>query len=258
MPFGGGTEKLCLYFYMQTQDVSADDIFFKLWPWLEKNGKTLIIAGVVIIVLIGGYFFIQTQHEQNEVTAGEALTTLMANPPSGGPDSSAAALTQLGSQYAGTQAALRSQLQGAAMYYSLGNYTNAQAEFEKFLSANPGGQEAAIAQLGLATCLEAQGKLDAAVPAYQRVTSGYPSSPCSFPANYALGRILESQGKLSEALSYYSTLSQAGQESGSYGQLASQAAIEIRTKLAAQKPAASTMSVPSSSTATPTFTPISK
>jgi predicted negative regulator of RcsB-dependent stress response len=231
---------------------------FKLWPWLEQNGKTLIIIGVVIIVLIGGYFFVQAQHEQNEVNAGQALTMLMANPPAGGPESSAAALTQLASKYSGTQAALRAQLQGAAMYYSLGDYTNADTAFGKFLSTDSGGQQAAIAQLGLATSLEAQGKLDEAVAAYQRVTSGYPSSPCSFPANYALGRIFQSQGKLSEALSYYGSLTQAGQEAGSYGQLASEAAMEIRAKLAAQKPATPTMSVPSSSTATPTFTPISK
>lgn len=249
-----GSKKCTFIPNMQTQDVSADDILFKLWPWLEQNGKTLIIIGVAIIVLIGGYFFVQSQHEQNEVNAGQALTSLMANPPAGGPESSAAALTQLASKYAGTQAALRAQLQGAAMYYSLGDYTNAQAEFEKFLHTDSGGQPAAIAQLGLATCLEAEGKQDEAAAAYQRVVTGYPSSlGTTIPANYALGRIFESQGKLSDALSYYGLVAQAGQEAGSYGQLASQAAAEIKAKLAAQKPAASTMST--SPAVTPSIVP---
>jgi predicted negative regulator of RcsB-dependent stress response len=240
---------------MQTQDAPAE-ILFKLWPWLEANAKALIIGAVLIIVLVGGYFFVQTQHEQNEINAGEALTTLMANPPGGSPESSAAALTQLASKYAGTQAAVRAQLQGAAMFYSLGDYTNAETEFEKFLSSNSGGQQAAMAQLGLATSLEAEGKQDAAVAAYQKVVSGYPSSPCAVPANYALGRILESQGKLSAALPYYSAIAQVGQEAGSYGQLAAQAANQIQAKLAAQKPASSTTTVPS--TIIPSLTPISK
>lgn len=240
---------------MQTQDAPAE-ILFKLWPWLEQNAKSLIVGVVAIVVLVGGYFFIQSQHEQNEVNAGEALTSLMANPPAGGPESSATALTQLASKYSGTQAALRAQLQGAAMYYSLGDYPKAQAEFEKFLGANSGGQQAAIAQLGLATSLEAQGKLDVAIPAYQRVVTGYPSSPCSFPANYALGRIFESQGKLSDALNYYGAITQVGQEAGSYGQLAAQASNQIKAKLAAQKPAAAAPTA--SAPATPTFTPLSK
>lgn len=239
---------------MQTQDAPAE-ILFKLWPWLEQNAKTLIVIVVAAVVVVGGYFFVQAQHEQNEVNAGEALTTLMANPPAGGPQASAAALTALASKYSGTPAAVRAQLQGAAMFYSLGNYSNAQTEFEKSLGANSGGQEAAIAQLGLAASLEAQGKQDAAITAYQRVVTGYPSSPCSIPANYSLGRIFESQGKLSEALSYYGALSQWGQEAGSYGQLASQAANQIRAKLATQKPAAPAMTVPS---ATPSVAPISK
>ncbi len=244
---------------MQTQDASAE-ILFKLWPWLEQNAKALIIAVIAVVVLVGGYFFIQAQHEQNEVNAGEALTAIIINPPAGGLDASAAALTQMAAKYSGTQAALRAQLQEAAIYYSTGNYTNAQVEFQKFLGANSGGQSAAIAQLGLASSLEAQGKLDAAIPAYQQVVSGYPSSPCSIPANYALGRIFESQGKLSEALAYYGALAQAGQEAGSYGQLASLAANEIKAKLAAQKPAAPAVKVPSMGTPSvaPSVTPLSK
>jgi predicted negative regulator of RcsB-dependent stress response len=251
--------KNCTLIYdMQTQDAPAE-IIFKLWPWVEANGKRLAIGAGAIIILVGIYFFLQTEREQNEVNAGDALTTLLATAPTGGPESSAAALTQLAAKYSGTQAALRAQLQGAAMYYSVGDYTNAQAEFHKFLAMSSGGQQAAIAQLGIATSLEAQGKMDDAVAAYQKVVSGYSSSPCAAQAGYALGRMAESQGKLAEALSDYQGVVQAAKEgrtAGSLPQLASQAATQIQARLESQKPAAAPATVPN--TSIPSLTPISK
>ena len=78
---------------------------FKLWPWLEANKNRLIGAVVAVAVVTGLYAFLSWRHDQNEISAGEALTQLMVSPPSATPEQTAGAFAQIADTYAGTAAA---------------------------------------------------------------------------------------------------------------------------------------------------------
>ena len=218
----------------------------KLWPWLEANKNRIIGVAAAILVIAGIYSFITWQHEQAELSAGQAFTDLLMAPPAGNPSQEASALEALAAKYSGTAAGARSQLQAASVLYDAGNYTDAQAQFQKYLDGQPGGVLASIAQLGVAASLEAQGQLDAAFAAYEKVVAGHSASSEATSAEFALGRIAEKQGKLEAAASYYEQAAQARQMGGSLAQEAYGRMLEIKSKLAAANktqtpaPAAST------------------
>jgi predicted negative regulator of RcsB-dependent stress response len=220
---------------MQTQDVPGE-FLFKLWPWLEAN-KNRLIGGVVgVIVLSGVVYFILAQRAQKEVDAGQAVTTLMVNQAANKNNTQmAAGFAQLASQYSGTEAGKRAQLEAAGASFEGGNYADAQTQFQKFLEVNPAGPLAAIAALGVAASLESQNKLDAAATAYQQVVTRYADSTCVPSAQFALGRIAEQQNKLAEAEKHYEDAA-GSRLGGTVSQEAAMRAAEIKPKLAAAAP----------------------
>jgi predicted negative regulator of RcsB-dependent stress response len=222
---------------MQTQDGPAE-FFFKLWPKLEQNKNLLIGGGVAILVAAFAGYFISSQRAQKEIDAGEALTAALINPAATASSTqTAGSLEVIADKYSGTAAAGRAQVQAAAAMFDSGNYTGAQAGFEKYLNSNAVGPLAAVAALGIAKCLEAQDKLDQAIAAYQRVTSSYGGSSCAGPAEYALGRICEQQNKLPDAMAHYEKVMNSTL-SGSLSNEARARAAELQSKIAASTPKA--------------------
>jgi tetratricopeptide (TPR) repeat protein len=230
---------------MQTQDAPAE-IIFKLWPWVEANKNRLIGGLVAILVAAGIVYFISTQRAQKEIDAGEALTALIVNPGENRSSSQMAnAFEQLAATYAGTAAGARAQLQAGAALFDAGNYPEAQAQFKKYLDANPTGPFADTAELGIAASLEAQNQTDTAAAAYQRVLSLFPTSLSVAPAEYALGRIAESQNKLSEAMGHYQRVVQVSM-GGSLREEAMMHASDVKARMdaAAAKPVSAANSAP--------------
>jgi predicted negative regulator of RcsB-dependent stress response len=224
---------------MQTQDVPGE-FFFKLWPWLEANKNRLIGGLVAIILLSGVWYYIQSQRAQKEVDAGEALTSLLMDSTANKDDSQmAGALEQLAAKYSGTAAGKRAQLQAAGAQFEAGNYPEAEAQFKKYLDANPTDPLAASAELGLGASLEAQNQLDAAAAAYQRVVSVFSASSSVQPAQFALGRIAEQQKKYTEAMNYYDDAAHTAL-GGTLAQEAAMRAADLKARIAATaaKPAA--------------------
>jgi len=222
---------------MQTQDVSTE-IAFKFWPWLEANGKRLIIAAVALTAAFFVWFFISTQREQKEVAAGQAYTQLMLNPPAGAnPQPAVDSYLALAKKYDGTMAAQRAQLQAASVLFMGGRYAEAQAQFQNFVTANAGSALVAAAKTGIAASLESLGKLDEALAAYRAVSTGYPDSNEAVTAKFAAGRILELQGKLTEAVAAYQEVTRLPL-AGSLAQEAAQRVALLQVKIAAVKPAA--------------------
>ncbi len=205
MRFGLPAEKMVFHYYMQTQDASAEEILFKLWPWLEANkNRILAIAGVILIVF-GTYFFITSRHEQREVDAGQAFTDrlLAASGPVGG---SADQFTKVAQDYDGTEAGKRATLQSASMLFDAGKFADAQAQFQKFLAGTSSGPLAATAQLGLAQCLAALGKNDDALAAFKHTLAAYPDTAAAYMAELTAGRLEEAQGKFTDAANDYQDL----------------------------------------------------
>jgi predicted negative regulator of RcsB-dependent stress response len=227
---------------MQVQDVPTAYLF-KLWPWVEANMNRLIYGAVIVVatgILIAFYFW---QQNQKEIAAGQALTELVASTP---PDSDASQLAdaylKIAANFPGTRAGGRATMQGAAALFGAGKYTEAQAQFEKYLGTHPGDIFCAQAALGVAASLDAQGKTDLAAGAYQRVISGFSELNAVNVAKFALAQIDERQGKLAVAENLYEDVAHSD-SNGSFGSEAALRATELKTRL---QPAPASTTPPSS------------
>ncbi len=221
---------------MQTQDAPAE-FLIKFWPWFEANRKRLIVITVAVAVILFIWYFITTQREQKAINAGLAYTKLQLNmPPNPTVQQVTDAYQKVATEYAGTLAAERAQLQAATVLFDAGRYADAQAIYQKFFTANNDSSLAAAAELGVAASLESQNKLDLAVAEYRALTTAYPGSPEALPAKFALGRVSELQGKLTEAASYYQEVARS-QLAGSLASEAAQRLAQLQIKNAAVKPA---------------------
>jgi predicted negative regulator of RcsB-dependent stress response len=214
-------------FFMQAQDTTTL-FFLKLWPWIETNKNRLIAGAAIAVLAIFTIWFVACQREAKAIAAGEALTqTALA---AGGP--SADAYLKLAEQYSGTVAGQRARLQGASALFDAGKFTDAQAQFQKYLDAHPDGEFSGQAQLGVAASLDAQGKTDLAVGAYQRVINSASDTPTVTVAKFGLARIEESQGRLNDALVLYQDVARAD-PNGSLGSEAALQLMELKNKLPA-------------------------
>jgi predicted negative regulator of RcsB-dependent stress response len=222
---------------MQAQD-STTLFLLKLWPWVETNRNRLIGGAVIAVFAIFIVWFAACQREAKEIATGQALTQLALI--SGGP--SPDAYLQIAGQHPGTAAGQRALLQGAAALFEAGRYTDAQAQFQKFLDAHPDSEFSGQAALGVATSLDAQGKTDLAVGAYQRVISISSDTAAVNAAKFSLARIEESQNRLNDALVLYQDVARAD-PGGSLGSEATMRLMDLRSKL----PAAATTPTPAAS-----------
>jgi TolA-binding protein len=216
---------------MQAQDTTTL-FFLKLWPWVEANKNRLIAGAAIAVLAIFIFWFVACQREAKAIAAGEALTqtALAASGPS------ADAYLKVAGQYSGTVAGQRALLQAASAFFAAGKFTDAQAQFQKYLDAHPDGEFAGQAQLGVAASLDAQGKADLAVGAYQRVINSASDAPAVTVAKFGLARIEESQGRLNDALVLYQDVARA-EPSSSLGSEAAMRLMELRSKLPAVTPA---------------------
>jgi TolA-binding protein len=222
---------------MQAQD--ATTLFFlKLWPWIEANKNRLIGGAAIALIAVFMIWFVACQHDSKEIAAGQALTQLAFS--SGVP--SADAYLQIAEQHPGTVAGRRALLQGAAALFDAGKFNDAQAQFQKFLDANPDGEFSGQAALGVATSLDAQGKTDLATGAYQQVINSGSDATVVSAAKFGLARIEESQGRLNDALVLYQDVASAN-PGGSLASEATMRLMELRSKL----PAATSAPTPAAS-----------
>jgi len=227
---------------MQAQDV-ATTYFFKSWSWIEANTKQVVIgAGIIVVatVLVSYYFW--RQNEQ-AITAGQALTQLLVStPPNSDAGQLADAYLKIAADYSGTPTAERALVLGATTLFESGKYTEAQAQFQKYLDIHPGSTFSAPAALGLATCLDAQGKTGPAADAYQRVISSFSDPNSVDAAKFALAKIDEQRGKFADAANLYQEIARNNPNSP-IGSEAAFHAIQLRAKL----PPTTTSSTPPSS-----------
>jgi predicted negative regulator of RcsB-dependent stress response len=221
---------------MQTQDAPAE-ILFKFWPWFEANRKRLVIGGVAVAVAAFVVYFISAQKQAAEQNAGLAYTQLQMTLPVGtSAQQMADGYLAIANKYQGTLAGQRARLQAGAVQFSAGNYPEALAQFQNFLTTESGSPLTVAARMGIAASLEAQGKLDDAMAAYRAVVSGFPDATDAIVAKFSQGRVLELQGKLTEAVTFYQDTARSPL-AGSLASEAAQRVALIQVKLAAVKPA---------------------
>ena len=216
---------------METQDAPSEFIF-KVLPWIEANRKRIVIVLGLAALAILVYSFLSYQRDQKEINAGQALTQAMM--PSGGQPVDAA-LLKVAQQYPATVAGERAGVAAAAALFEENKFTDAQAQFQKYLEAHPEGQFAAQAALGVAASLDAQGKTDAAITAYQKVLSSGADASTVTAAKFALARLYEAQGKLAEAQKSYEDVARSSNPNSSLYSEAGLRAMELKSKLPAVK-----------------------
>lgn len=228
---------------MQAQDATTLYLF-KVWNWIEVNRNRVIGGAALAAVAIMIVWFMVSQHAAKEVAAGQALTQAAVS----GGYQMADAYAKVAAQYPGTTAGQRATLLGAAALFEAGKYSDAQAQFQKFLDAHPDSEFSSQALLGVATSLDAQGKVDLAPAAYQRVINNSSDTAAVSAAKFGLARIEESQGKLNDALVLFQDVARAN-PSSVLGSEAAMHLIELRNKLPAPAPAPVIAPAPAATTA---------
>lgn len=178
-------------------NVAELPVSHRLLAWFETNKKPTITAAVVIAVVALVAWFISWNRNQKELAASEVLSAVtvqqMTTP--GGHLNAARDYLEVAARFPDSMAGVRAQLMAAGALFSQGNYTEAQAQFEKFAREHHDSPFMGEAQLGIAACLDAQGKNDAAIAAYKDLLNRHPSENVAPQARFALGRLYEQQNK---------------------------------------------------------------
>lgn len=220
---------------MQSQEATATDFFFKLWPWFEANLKRIAFAGGAVVILVFLFSFYSYTQKQKEITAGQALTKVIISSTG---TQQADAYLKIATEYPGTIAGQRALLEGATMLFTTGKLAEAQTQFQKFLDTYPDNFFTPQALLGMAASLEAQGKTDLAASAYQKVAGAGSNTSMAANAKFSLARIYDAQGKFADATRLYEEVARTYPNS-SLSNEAGLRAMELKMKLpaVAAKPA---------------------
>ncbi|MGH7981337.1 MAG: tetratricopeptide repeat protein, partial [Limisphaerales bacterium] len=178
--------------------------------------------------------FIFWRHQQNQIEAGDALTqALISTAANSNPSQFAQGYLDVANDYSGTPAGERALLQGAAILFAEGKYTDARADFQRYLDEHPDDEFSAMAALGVGRCLEAEGKISDTIGQYQHVINDFADVQSVNQARFSLARLNMQQGHYADAFQGFQQVMQADPY-GSLGNQASQYALELRSKLPRQ------------------------
>jgi predicted negative regulator of RcsB-dependent stress response len=183
--------------------------WYSLLGWVDKNRKQIISALVICViagVLIG---FMTWRSSQRRIEAGQKLSALVAD--AAGKSLSVESLTQLATEYTGTDAAARALLMAGGQAFADGKLAEAEALFQRFVGEYDGHPLLAQAKLGIAVCLDAQGKATEATAAFKEVVDRFPNANTITSARFNLASLYEAQGKPEMARDIYMTLTQDSQ-----------------------------------------------
>src|SRR5439155_20592797 len=135
------------------------------------------------------------------------------NPSVPTPPDIAQAFLKVARDFEGTKAAGRALLEAASLLYSEGAYTNAEAQFRRFLTEYPDSPFLPQGMLGLASTLDAEGRTTDASAKYEELRRRFPNDSVIDETKLALARLYERQNP-AEAYKLYNELVNAGPQSG--------------------------------------------
>ncbi len=224
------------------QKVAGLTVYEQALAWFEANKKQVAWgAGIITVVGLIVAYYVWSQREK-QISAGQALTNVMAAPlSSGGQPESAEAYLKVAADRSGTGAGARALLAAGGVLFDQGKYAEAQTQFQKFSREYPDNPFRSQALLGVAAALDAQAKLDEAARAYKDLIDRHPGDVVVPQAKFALARIYESQNRFKEARDLYEDVGRT-QGYSSLGNEAGMKAEELRSKLPQPTAATSTNS----------------
>ena len=198
-----------------SSETSENTTLIDFLAWFEVNKNRLGAVLLLIVAGSAGYMVYSNMAEGKEAEAAKAVLALRLpmNAPTNAIPPSASSFAKVAADYQGTTAAEHAVLLGAAALFNEAKYTEAQAEFQKFISMHPSSGFAGQAAFGVAASAEALGKADEAFKGYQMVVSGYGRTSVADDARMALARIHESRSQGAEALKFYDEVSRPSNNS---------------------------------------------
>jgi len=231
---------------MDSSSTKSDGLL-RLLAWLDKNKKRVgLIAGGVLaaLALIAGIVYYQSQKEG---WASEALSNVRKpfNPTAPVPTDLPQAYLKVARDYEGTKAAGRALLEAGSLLYTQGSFTNAEAQYKRFLNEYPDSPFLAQGMLGLASTLDAEGKTTEALAKYEDLLRRFPKDSVVDETKLAMARLYEKQN-LAEAYKLYNELVATGGQTG----IGSEAGIRLADLLEKYPDLAKTNAPPA-----PTMTP---
>jgi len=227
----------------------------KLLAWFETNKKQVGYGAVALVILgiILGYFFYRKGEQQ--VAAGEALTSVswnLAATGSAGRPGAAAEYLKVASQYPNSIAGARALLLAGGNLFVENKYDEARAAFDRCAREYPDAPVLGQALLGGAACLDGQNKVAEATAAYKNLIDRHPGDVAVPQAKFALGRLYENQGKPEQARNLFEEVAR-GDPTGSLGSEAGMRLEELRLKNPALFAPPAVPALPTDSSATPTL-----
>jgi tetratricopeptide (TPR) repeat protein len=183
----------------------------KIWTWFESNKKQAFYGAVGIVALGLIIWFMVWQKSEKQVAAGEALSNVAAGQIEGLPSHSGVvqAYLKVAADYPGSSAGARALLMAGGTFFTEGNYSEAQTQFERFMREYPGSPLRSDALLGIASCLDVQGKTDQAVNAYKDLIARHPNDVVVPQAKFNLAMVYEAQNKPELARDLYEQVERA-------------------------------------------------
>jgi tetratricopeptide (TPR) repeat protein len=222
-------------------DVAHSAKFYEFLAWAEHNRSKLAYGiGVVALISLVVAFFIW-RSDKAEVEAGRALSRVFvpqataAATGAQGHSRNPGAYLKVASEYPKSKAGARALLLAASDLYLDGKYSEAQAQFERFIREYRQSPFVPEAMFGVASSLEALGKMEEALTAYRNVVDRYPGQVVLPQAKFALARLYEAQGKLDLAQPLFEDVART-EPYTSLGSEAGMRSEELKAKL--PKPAA--------------------
>lgn len=206
-------------------EIARSASFYKAWAWVENN-KNQVLTGAVVALVVGVIiWFILWQRQQKQVSAGQALSAVVAAQMTAATPRSASADTYLkvATEHSGSQAAARATVLAAASLFDDGKYAEALTLFQKFNREYPGSPLMGQALLGIAAAYDAQGKTDEALTAYKNIVEKHSTENVVPQAKFALARIYEAQKKADLARPLYEDIWRADR----FGSLGSEAGMRL-------------------------------
>lgn len=182
----------------------------RLWDWFETYKRQVgLVAGILVLAGII-IWFIVWHRETRQLDAGAALSQVTARElQSASVRADPEAFLKVARDYPNSMAGARALLLAAGSFFDQDKYSEAQAQFERFVREYQGNPLMGEALFGIASCLDAQGKTDQAATAYKDLITRHPNESFVAQAKFALARIYESQNKPEQARDYYQDVERA-------------------------------------------------
>jgi len=183
-------------------EISQSEHWLRFLAWLEQNWRRAATIGAIVIAAGIVVAYALWQGAEKERRASQDLSTLLVSRE----EATGSSLLDFANTHEGTAAGARAVLFAATALFAEGQYVEAQAQFERFLTSQGPGPDTSKAQLGIAACKAAQGQADAAITDYRAIVQNPTSGGVVPQARFALAELYLAQGQTNLARAEYEAL----------------------------------------------------